>query len=329
MNEEPGLHRGETRAADPPPGPLEAGTGAALRASRLRQGLSVAEVAADTRINPAYLEAMEAERWELLPAPVYARGFLRGYARYLRFDEDDIERMVPRNLPRPHDLEPAPGLRRSSSQLSLALPSFGWFKHEARLPAEERARATAARPAPPTRSTAPRPSSAPRRATFGPAPSSPLRALLQQADVPGLLARFRADPVMGSTVVGAVLLVVMLGGYLWVGRDTEPPPAVQGTSVAKSSPQRQIAGPEPTTAAQSAPPAVATPASPRDGAMPDLVGLTRRDAEDELGRLGLAFVVIEVATPTATPGTVYNQSPQAGKEVKRGDSVTLLVARAP
>ena len=63
--------------------------------------------------------------------------------------------------------------------------------------------------------------------------------------------------------------------------------------------------------------------------MPDLVGLARREAEDELGRLGLAFVVIEVATPAATPGTVYNQSPQAGKDVKRGDSVTLLVARAP
>ena len=43
----------------------------------MRRGLAIAEVAADTRINPAYLEAMEAERWELLPAPVYARGFFR------------------------------------------------------------------------------------------------------------------------------------------------------------------------------------------------------------------------------------------------------------
>jgi beta-lactam-binding protein with PASTA domain len=63
--------------------------------------------------------------------------------------------------------------------------------------------------------------------------------------------------------------------------------------------------------------------------MPDLIGRTRREAEDEMVRLGLSYVVIEVATPVAPAGTVYNQSPEAGRAVKRGDSVTLLVARSP
>ena len=63
--------------------------------------------------------------------------------------------------------------------------------------------------------------------------------------------------------------------------------------------------------------------------MPDLIGRTRREAEDELARLGLSYVVIEVTTPVAPEGTVYNQSPEPGRTVRRGDSVTLLVARAP
>jgi len=87
--------------------------GELLREARLRRALTLAEVERDTRINRDYLEALESERYELLPAPVYARGFLRSYARHLGLDEQQVLLLLPSDLPRPSGLEPLAGLRRT------------------------------------------------------------------------------------------------------------------------------------------------------------------------------------------------------------------------
>ncbi|MFA7249800.1 MAG: helix-turn-helix domain-containing protein [Dehalococcoidia bacterium] len=96
-------------------------TGDILRQSRTERGITLAEVEQDIRINRAYIEALENARFDLLPAPVYARGFMRSYARYLGLDPDEAVRAVPRDLPRPADLDPLPGLRRATPS---GLPSF-------------------------------------------------------------------------------------------------------------------------------------------------------------------------------------------------------------
>ena len=63
-----------------------AGIGPTLRSAREGRGLSIELVAQETRISPRFLEALEDERFEALPAPVYVRGFLRSYANYLHID---------------------------------------------------------------------------------------------------------------------------------------------------------------------------------------------------------------------------------------------------
>jgi cytoskeleton protein RodZ len=60
--------------------------GNSLREARLRQGLDFSRVEADTKIRGKYLEALEAERFEVLPAETYVKGFLRTYAEYLGLD---------------------------------------------------------------------------------------------------------------------------------------------------------------------------------------------------------------------------------------------------
>ena len=45
--------------------------------------ISLRDIAERTKISLRYLEAMEADRFDLLPAPVFAKGFLREYARYV------------------------------------------------------------------------------------------------------------------------------------------------------------------------------------------------------------------------------------------------------
>ena len=65
--------------------------GAYLRRGRERSGLSIEAVAAGSRIVPRLVEALEADRQEFLPAPVYVRGFLSEYARALGLDADRVK----------------------------------------------------------------------------------------------------------------------------------------------------------------------------------------------------------------------------------------------
>lgn len=60
--------------------------GAVLRQARERRGLTLEEVAADSRIPVHYIQALEADAFDDLPAPVYVRGFLRVYSKLLDID---------------------------------------------------------------------------------------------------------------------------------------------------------------------------------------------------------------------------------------------------
>ena len=60
--------------------------GSSLREARLRQNLDFPELEERTKIRPKYLRALEDERFDVLPAPTYVRGFLRSYAESLGLD---------------------------------------------------------------------------------------------------------------------------------------------------------------------------------------------------------------------------------------------------
>ena len=57
-----------------------------LRQRREELEISLEQAQADTRIRPAFLEALEIGDMDSLPNPVVARGFLRNYATYLELD---------------------------------------------------------------------------------------------------------------------------------------------------------------------------------------------------------------------------------------------------
>jgi len=61
-----------------------------LKREREMRGVSLEEIAAATRINTRFLEAIENERWDQLPGGVFNRGFIRSVARYLGMDEDAL-----------------------------------------------------------------------------------------------------------------------------------------------------------------------------------------------------------------------------------------------
>ena len=64
--------------------------GAWLRREREIREIPLNEIADVTKISIRYLEALEQDRFDVLPAPVFAKGFLREYARYVGLDPDDV-----------------------------------------------------------------------------------------------------------------------------------------------------------------------------------------------------------------------------------------------
>ena len=61
-----------------------------LKTERESRNLSFRDVSKSTRINERLLNAIEEDKYELLSSPVYAKGFLDAYARYLGLDPNDI-----------------------------------------------------------------------------------------------------------------------------------------------------------------------------------------------------------------------------------------------
>jgi len=61
-----------------------------LRRQREAREVGLREIAERTKISLRYLEALEENRFALLPAPVFARGFLREYARYVGLNPDEV-----------------------------------------------------------------------------------------------------------------------------------------------------------------------------------------------------------------------------------------------
>ena len=101
--------------AAPPGRPRSRTIGARLEEARTARRLTLEEAERDTRISRRYLEALERGNYEVLPAPVYARGFMRSYADYLGLDPAEAVMSMPAQLPLPEGLDPMPGLRRMPS----------------------------------------------------------------------------------------------------------------------------------------------------------------------------------------------------------------------
>lgn len=84
-------------AAEPSPAaaaarpPRERGSfGAWLRTQREARGVTLQAVVEASKISLRYLEALEGDRFDILPAPVFVRGFLREYARIVGLDGDEV-----------------------------------------------------------------------------------------------------------------------------------------------------------------------------------------------------------------------------------------------
>ncbi|MDX9720708.1 MAG: helix-turn-helix transcriptional regulator [Myxococcota bacterium] len=105
--------------------------GSILKRERETQGLSLKEISSVTRIPVSSLRHLEDDRFDLFPAEVFAKGFLRNYARELKLSIDEVilaynamkqhqRRVEPE--PRPREVPP-PSVELSSAPLVLPTPN--------------------------------------------------------------------------------------------------------------------------------------------------------------------------------------------------------------
>src|SRR5215218_8055341 len=75
--------------------------GEKLRQAREERGISISEVAEQTRISPMYLESIENDNYKPLPGGIFNKGFVRSYAKYVGIDEhealQDYARLIAAN----------------------------------------------------------------------------------------------------------------------------------------------------------------------------------------------------------------------------------------
>ncbi|MFN8112534.1 MAG: helix-turn-helix domain-containing protein [Solirubrobacterales bacterium] len=82
------------------------GIGATLKDARRRLGMDIKEAEDRTKIRTRYLRALEAEDWEVLPAPAYVRGFLRTYGQILGLDGEALADRYRRSFEEPASAAP-------------------------------------------------------------------------------------------------------------------------------------------------------------------------------------------------------------------------------
>ncbi len=301
--------------------------GSLLTRTREARGLTLEDAERDTRISRRYLQALEAEQFEVIPAPVYARGFLRSYSQYLGLDPQEALAMFPREddpeYQRAADAN-APTQRASRespvSPVSAARPTWRSTpppQQEPLQPFEREAETERGpRPTPITRP-------GPRRAPAAPAKEDPSWEPVIGIDigVPTPANRIKTDPAAQtrSVVVAIVALGVILGAVLVailisnLGGGEAP----EGTGIDST----KVAGTEPSTT----PDAAKTITGTAPGIVPTLIGLSETEAKQVLSTAG--YLIREIRDKNSAPkDTVFDQDPAAGTERAQGQTVTIAIS---
>ena len=328
--------------------------------AREARGLTLEDAERDTRISRRYLEALECEQFEVIPAPVYARGFLRSYSQYLGMDPGEMLALFPsddgeqRSSPAARPSMDTPVSSTSQSRPTWRRPPRFDPNTPAARPPEREGNSRPRRREPPpqvaklgsTTLAPPRPKprvkdeevvigadqpAAPqdgrsRNSPFGgrpPAPSAPPADPIIGESV-GAPAR-RLQPG-GSGTSRAIMLVAIAVGAVAIVVLVALLVQNLGGGGDSNLPGAGTTSPQGTTTGGAA---NASPtASTRQGVVPNVVDLTEAAARAVIKDAGYEVSVLKEKSPK-TKGTVTTQAPANGTALAPGSTVTIAVSDGP
>jgi cytoskeleton protein RodZ len=253
--------------------------GQLLRETRESFGSDIPRVAAALRIRAAYLEAIEEGRYDRLPGPVYALGFVRGYAVHLGLDGEEAVRRfkleaegfeAQRDLTFPVPLaeRSVPGGAMVLAALILAVCGYGlwyYFSETAR-PRPERVDPVPAALITPPPSPSAAPAGAPPAEAAPPAAAAPAPAPAPLPPAPEPVVQppsAALPPAAPSAASAPVLPPVSATPASVVTLAPPPPPSAAVTNLPAAEPGPP---PAPPPAAEASPPPV--PALAQTAALP-------------------------------------------------------------
>ncbi len=108
--------------------------GSYLRELRTQRGISLEEIARFSRVLGGYLEALEADQFSTLPAPVFTKGFIRAYCQALGVPPDEALALYEHHDSDASEEKPAPGPGRPAQNLAEATPRREAATHRNRGP---------------------------------------------------------------------------------------------------------------------------------------------------------------------------------------------------
>lgn len=108
-----------------------AGVGKYLKQAREKYNYTLEEMTDLTNIEIKYLQALEAEEYDMLPSPFYVRAFIRTYAKYLNLNVHSVihlyESQQIKQLPMPTESKMEPVVLPSRSPLRKRKISSLWL----------------------------------------------------------------------------------------------------------------------------------------------------------------------------------------------------------
>jgi len=273
--------------------------GLVLIRAREARGLTLEDAERDTRISRRYLQALEAEQFEVIPAPVYARGFLRSYASYLGLDPQQVLALFPRD-------EDASYASSPNARIAVAQPPS----------AVGPARPTWQRP---SRNAGPAPTN--QVLDF---PSEPTIGV--DIGVPSPANRIKADPaaqtralVVAGAALAAIILVVLIAFLIsrLGGSGTTPTPKAGASSAQVTQ-----------VASLSSPASAGTSGLPTTrGIVPDVKGQSADIARKALAEAGYTATERHQTSSTAK-NTIIDQAPAPGIQ-QDGGTVIIVISDGP
>ncbi len=96
-----------------------------LRGQREAREISLRDIAENTKISLRYLEALEEDRHEVLPATVFAKGFLREYGKFVGLDPDEVVNRYISSFPEAPRAEETPPPGRIGPRFPFGLAAAG------------------------------------------------------------------------------------------------------------------------------------------------------------------------------------------------------------